>query len=701
MKHLRLLFGFLLFAFVFVSGQNSVYAAADATPAPPAVLTPLPLAPLATQLGQTIQTLVNPSAQPATDDEDSTTIYDSFTAGILNTLAKTVDGLKANENTLLAELASWPDFLTWLQTQETDPRRQALWGAIGNDFLIIIGVPLLAGAALSFLLLPLRLHLRRGKPASLPGRVGLMIGLFVLRGVPLVVFWGTALLLLNQNETHSLARFVVLNVIYALSLAYAIRQILRGVFSPSVDYLRLIAFTKPQAVYAFRWLSAFTFVIVYGYFLAGIAPALRVPVNVIGLFQNIFGLILTVMAITVILQTQVPVAAILRGKEPLDKHSFKDALRAWMARHWHRIATAYLIVGLVVIWLSIANGIALMLRGTLITFALLATARVGFVVLGFWVASKSGAPVLLHRQILALFLRPLIWGALFLGLATVWGFPFGSMISTPEGQRAVGAFLTIVLNLFVLTVLYEMLHLWIERYLGRQDKVSKLPLATARARTLLPMVRNIVFIFFSIIAVLACLSAVGINIQPLLAGVGVVGVAIGFGSQTLVKDFLTGLFIVVENTIAVGDNVKIGDFSGSVEAMSIRTIRLRDSEGALHILPFSEVSKISNMSKEFAFALVDIGVAYDSDLERVMNILREVGAQLREDPAVKNLILEPIEVLGVEKLVDSAIVIRARIRTRPGKQWDVRRLLLLRITQRFNQEKIEIPFPTVAHITKV
>jgi small conductance mechanosensitive channel len=248
--------------------------------------------------------------------------------------------------------------------------------------------------------------------------------------------------------------------------------------------------------------------------------------------------------------------------------------------------------------------------------------------------------------------------------------------------------------------LYETINSWIERHLGQRDSATKAPLASARALTLLPMLRGSIFILFSAIIILTFMSAVGINIAPLLAGAGVLGVAVGFGSQTLVKDFLTGLFIVTENTVAVGDVVKIGDFSGAVETLSIRAIRLRDIDGSLHIIPFGDVSKITNLTRGFAFALVDINVGYDCDLEQVMQVIREVGATLQEDAVFKRVILEPIEVMGVEKFGDSAVTIRARLRTRPGKQWEVRRLLLLRIKQRFDQEGIEMPFPTVTHITR-
>jgi small conductance mechanosensitive channel len=163
---------------------------------------------------------------------------------------------------------------------------------------------------------------------------------------------------------------------------------------------------------------------------------------------------------------------------------------------------------------------------------------------------------------------------------------------------------------------------------------------------------------------------------------------------------LTGLFIVLENTIAIGDVVQVGTHAGVVEAMSIRTLRLRDQDGALHILPYSEVTQIINMTKDFAYAVIDMSVAYASDLEHVMNVIRSVGEEMQKDPIFKRVILEPIEILGVEKLGDSAITIRSRIKTRAGKHWDIKRMMLLRLKNRFDSENIEIPFPTVMHLQK-
>ncbi len=681
-----------------------VPAAEAAKPAAPASVLPAPLVPAASQLEKTIQTLVGPAPaapQPEGGNDDaSEQITDTFATNLLNTLAKAVDELKINTTTLGVPAVALSDLNDWLDLQTKDSRRAILWNSLGKDFITIIVPSALIGVALFFFFVPLRRTLKRRKQ-TLPEQVGLLIGLFLLRLVPVLAFLGVALLLLEQNEVRRVQRFVILNLIYALSLSYAIRQILRGLFSPSTSYLRVLPLSTPQAISACRWLSSFGFAIVYGYFLIDVATALRVPPSFVLVFQNFFAIFLTALAIVAIFRMRPFVTGILKGSIEEDSTSFVHALRLWLAHRWYGLAIIYLIFSLGVILVDIDNSFALILRGTILSVVILVAARLGFIGIEKWKDSHVGSSSpLLHRQFLAFLLRPVLWIASAAGIAATWGLNVRGLIATPSGQRIWGAFLSIALTLLILTSFYELIHGAIDRHLGRRDKEGKAFLASARARTLLPMVRASIFVLLCAIAILTSLSAIGVNIAPLLAGAGVVGVAIGFGSQTLVKDFLTGLFIVAENAIAVGDSVKIDSFNGTVEALSIRTIRLRDVDGALHILPFSEVTKISNMSRGFAYALVDIGISYDSDIDHVMGVLRKIGGSLQEDPVFKRVILEPIEVLGVESFDPSSITIRARMRTRPGKQGDVRRQLLLRIKQGFDKEHIEIPFPTVLQISK-
>ena len=663
----------------------------DAATAKPALV--LPLTPITNQLGQTLQSLV--AGTPSGDNPDDAGAY---TSAILDHVGAFIDRLKNDSAAFTANLKGIPDFIDWVSIQNLDLRRAQLWAALGNDLLIIVGVPLLASCAVALLLLPLRLNLRRALPATLPGRLGLLSSLFVLRMVPVVIFLTATLTLLNQNETRRLPRYIVLDVIYALSASYSLRQVLRAFFAPTVDHLRFLSMNAAQARYACRWLSAFAYVMIPGYFLVDIATALHVPAASGTVLQNILACALVAMAVVLILQTRMSVGAILRGSFEPDE-SMVHALRGWMGRRWHIIAVAFLLLSLIVILLGVDNGFGLMMRGMAFTFGLLVASRMSFVAIERWSRTTSNG-VVAHRRIISFLLRPFIWIVAAFGIAAAWGMHPGQLITTPFGQKATNAIISISVTLGVLTLIYEVLDAAVERHLNRRDPDGGTTGATARARTLLPMVRNTIFVVFSAVAVLTLLSAVGINIAPVLAGAGIFGVAIGFGSQSLVKDFLTGLFIIAENTIAIGDVVTISTFTGVVEAMSMRTIRLRDLDGALHVLTFSEVTKFTNLTKDFAYAVVDIDVSFNSNLEHVMQVLRDIGSELQHDAVFQRVILEPIEIMGVEKFTESAITIRVRLRTRPGKQWDIKRLMLLKIQQRFATENIEIPYPTVTHIMR-
>ncbi|NDE90661.1 MAG: mechanosensitive ion channel family protein [Alphaproteobacteria bacterium] len=189
-----------------------------------------------------------------------------------------------------------------------------------------------------------------------------------------------------------------------------------------------------------------------------------------------------------------------------------------------------------------------------------------------------------------------------------------------------------------------------------------------------------------------------IDITPLLAGAGIIGLAVGFGAQTLVKDFITGLFILLEDTLSVGDVVTVGTHTGAVEAFTIRTLRLRDGEGRVHSIPFSEVTSIINLTKNFAYVLIEVGVSYDADLQKVMEIMKQIGDELRKEPAFSHYIYENAEVFGIERFDASSIAMRARIKTNGHKQWDIKREYLIRLKRAFDKEGIEIPFPITTSI---
>jgi moderate conductance mechanosensitive channel len=639
------------------------------------------------------------TSQNETDTSDAEPT-ETFGTKILNWAMITAEQLRTQAQISINNFSALPESIRWFNRQNADTKHQYFWNTIGNDLLIIIGIPLSAAIALEFLLLPARNNLRRRRPDNFASRLGTLLGLFGLKLLPVLLFLGASLTFLGEGEPDKVPRFVLLNVIYALTLGRVVLASIRALLAPKAPALRLISATTTQAVYTHNQLRTFSLVIIYGYFCIDIARTIHIPVSVINVFGNFLGLALVLMTIKVIIQKRTFIANQLRGSLIIAHHdlSLFGSLRLWFSRHWHSLAIGYLVIGYAITALGVDDGFVLMLRGTIITLLIFILMRLLFHAADRWGAGDTTAVAAAHHAILRFLLRIVIWVLAGLGMAASWGVDIPLFFSTSLGQRLLGASFSIGVTIVAVTLVYEILSVGIERRLSRRDAEGKVIQASARVRTILPMIRNMVFVVFSIIVVLVALSEAGINIGPLLAGAGVVGVAIGFGSQTLVKDFLTGFFIVVENVIAVGERIKIGEYSGVVESISVRTVRLRDWDGALHILPFSEVSKITNLTKDFSYAQVNVSVACNSDLEHVMKVIRSVGDQLQNDPNFKRAILEPIEVQGVDNLGDYSITIASRIRTRPGKQWDVKRMFLLRLVQRFDKEGIEIPFPTANRI---
>ena len=189
------------------------------------------------------------------------------------------------------------------------------------------------------------------------------------------------------------------------------------------------------------------------------------------------------------------------------------------------------------------------------------------------------------------------------------------------------------------------------------------------------------------------LSELGIKIGPLIAAAGVVGLAIGFGAQTLVKDIITGLFVVLEGQVTIGDIVEIAGHSGKVETISIRTIRLRDVQGHMHVIPFSEVTTVTNITQDQDYHTFEIGVSYNEDVDDVIETLEKVGKDLQRDKDFKSKVNGEIEVFGLDKFDDSAIIIKGRIPTVHKQQWAVRREFNRRVKIAFDKNGIEIPFP--------
>lgn len=247
----------------------------------------------------------------------------------------------------------------------------------------------------------------------------------------------------------------------------------------------------------------------------------------------------------------------------------------------------------------------------------------------------------------------------------------------------------------VAIVAYRLVKLLIRRLVDREvldeDPVER-RLRLQRAQTLASLLGSVAFV---VIATVAGLTILGnfLDIGPLLASVGVLGLAVSFGAQSLVKDVITGTFMLLESQFGVGDIIRISDVSGQVERITLRTTTLRDAHGIVHIVPNGEITRVSNLTKSWSKAVLDVGVAYKENVDRVIALLGEILKEFKADAAWNDRVLEPPEVLGVQALADSAVVIRAVVKTLPQEQFAVTRELLRRIKNRFDQEGVEIPYP--------
>lgn len=272
---------------------------------------------------------------------------------------------------------------------------------------------------------------------------------------------------------------------------------------------------------------------------------------------------------------------------------------------------------------------------------------------------------------------------------TEWSDVFNWPQLTATGLRIVAALVVGWLAFWALKLLLRRIERSIEPAEGGLLSVQE-----QRTKTLLSLVRSIGIVVIVVLMVFMVLAALGINLGPLLAGAGVIGLAVSFGAQSLVKDVISGLFILFENQYGVGDVIRLDStVSGAVERMTLRVVVLRDVHGVVHIVPNGEIKRVSNLTRTWARAVLDVGVAYKEDADRVMEVLREVGRTLQDDPQWKHFLVDEVTVPGIESFGESSVNIRVMAKTVPLKQWDVARELRRRIKRRFDEDGIETANP--------
>lgn len=541
-------------------------------------------------------------------------------------------------------------------------------------------------------------------------RLGGLVVANMIDAASIVLAWGLGYVLalstgLTPTGQMGINQSLLLNAFLIVELS---KLALRIVLVPRFPQLRLLPVGDDNAAYWSFWLGRVISLVGYGFLF--VAPMLS------GLVSPAAGAVVQMLVMT----TAVVIGVIIVLQNRDDVRTWLEAISARrgddglgralvaLGHQWHVVAILYLVALLVVWFANPDEALPFMLGATVQTVIAIV---VGVLVVSFISRFVSGGlkvppdvrerlPLLearLHAFVprVMLVVRWVVVAGVVVAVGQAWEvFDFVGWLGTEEGLQASGAVVSAALIVLVAIVLHVVVASWVEFRLN--PNFGTVP--TAREKTLLNLFRNAFTIALVLFGSMLALGQIGVNIAPLLAGAGVVGLAIGFGAQKLVQDIITGIFIQFENVMNEGDVVAVGDKSGVVEKLTIRSVTIRDVTGTVHLIPFSSVDQVSNMMRGFSFHVADIGVAYDSDIEQVKSAMREAFELLMETEHREN-ILDDLDMQGVTAFADSSITLRARIKTLPGKHWAAGRRYSEILKGVFDKYGIEIPYPHVAYVS--
>jgi len=620
-------------------------------------------------------------------------------------------------------LLAIPGLIEKLVRKLQDPRTLARWAETAGKILLVLLAALLAEWVVRRLLGRLRRSIEDRETDRFLSRALFLIARTVVDILPIAVFAVAAYGILAFMDPRYETRLIALTLVNASVLARIILAVSRLLLVPGLPALRLLPIGEETIHYFYIWIRRLVGLGVSGYFILEAAALMGIPGGFYIFFMKFLGLSLTAMLVILVMQNKNDVAGWLRKDRsgPAEKHEREGegfetarptlppglrpvgALRRRFADFWH-VAAIIFIIGIFLTWaFEIEGGMVFLLSGLAMTLVviLLAGLLVRLANRGverlFRISEelKTEHPGLEAR---ANRYQPLVRGTLkgaiyiiaVFSVLEVWGLGTLGWLFSPMGGIIIGEVVALVLIIAGAFLLWEIVSAVIERSLAREAEEKKV---STRKLTLLPLLRNAVRIVLVVMASMLVLSRIGINIAPLLAGAGIIGLAIGFGAQTLVRDVITGAFILLEDAISVGDWVEAGGHSGSVERLTVRTVTLRDLAGTVQVVPFGEVTTVKNYNRDYGYALIDAGVAYRERYGDVVQALQDVAVELSRDETWGPDIIGDLEVFGLNNLGDSAMEIRVRLKTRPMRQFAVRRAFLEKMKRVFDERGIEIPFP--------
>ena len=493
--------------------------------------------------------------------------------------------------------------------------------------------------------------------------------------------------------------FGYLLVFLAIRVAVVVGHFL---LSPHHEHFRIIPMDTAAARFWYRRFVVFVGWFAFGYVEVGVLSRLGLSLAGRELIAYVLGLGLLAIALEAVWRR--PVA-------PEDSTEAPEASAEAPARATHRLGrgaqNALLSIGIVLLWvLWVLHAMAAFWLVLVVTALPLALGVTRLAIEHLLRPPGSSQGGVAPPSVIAISLERGIRALLFIAAAAVlawgWGIDLMQHLTAAEDtlfSRLIHGALSAIIILLVADVLWHATKTAIDRKLAEVADPGQPSTDEARRRgrlrTLLPIFRNIMFVVVIAVAVLMALSSMGVPITPLVAGAGVFGIAVGFGAQTFARDIIAGMFYLLDDAFRVGEYIQSGNYKGTVEGFSIRSVRLRHHRGPVYTVPFSLLGAVQNQSRDWVIDKIAIGITYDSDLTLAKKLIKQIGLDLAKDPEYAPLILEPLKMQGVDNLGDFAVQIRAKMMTLPGEQFVIRRAAYAMIKKAFDENGIKFAFPTV------
>ena len=526
------------------------------------------------------------------------------------------------------------------------------------------------------------------------GRLTARLGLDVLGvAVFMLVILGSFLLL---YQGHEATRMVVMTFLTALVIARLISVISRFFFAPFAPELRIAPFDDETAQRTHRWLMLVTYVATFGLLACGLMLNLGLPDVVHQLLLHMLAIVMVTLLIVGVLRLHRPISEAVVAE--IESDGTRRRVLVGLVSLWPAAFIGYLLFlyGLST-YKSVVGQETAAYPGLISLIVVLLIPAADFVLRSLLDHLFPARQSEVGRQALPVFKRAarilLVIAAVYL-VGRAWGVDFFTLGQAGLGAELMRALVDISLTLLVAYVVWGVTKAALARYLANQAGEDQVAgdegggASASRLETIMPLVLRFLQITLAVIVVLIVLSSLGVDIGPLLAGAGVVGIALGFGAQTLVRDIVSGLFFLMDDAFRKGEYVDIGSVKGTVEKINVRSLVLRHHLGPLHTVPFGEIQHLTNFSRDWVIMKMEFRVPTDTDTTKVKKIFKQVGAEMLEHPDLGGDFIEPFKSQGIKSIEDSAIILRGKFMSRPGRQFVLRKELFTRVQKAFQDNGI-------------